>query len=243
MRKVFAIILMAVVLFSFTGCFGMFNRTQNPIWLYDYSGLRLVQLEPPQPGQPIITVYTSHGEFTAMLFPEYAPNTVENFMTRVEEGFYNDKPVFGLVTDMYFLSGAYDEDGQQGVTKDGRLIPNENSVNLWPFKGSLMAFSGRQGFGDSRFLVCGSEEVTAAGVEELKSATRPDGTQLLPDELLTAFRENECMLGLMGAFTIFGQVIDGMDTIDVILALNTDDRNRPTDEIYIERIELSEWSE
>jgi cyclophilin family peptidyl-prolyl cis-trans isomerase len=51
------------------------------------------------------------------------------------------------------------------------------------------------------------------------------------------------MPGFMGAYTIFGQVIDGMETLDTILALKTNERDRPLDEITILKIELTYHTE
>jgi peptidyl-prolyl cis-trans isomerase B (cyclophilin B) len=240
-RKILPVLIIITTLLSVSGCAGMFGMNANPIWEYDFSEMRLVQLESPQEGQPIAIIHTTYGEFTAVLYPEYAPKTVENFIARIEDGFYVDRPIFGLVEEMFFLTGAHDINGQQGISQDGRLIPNENSVNLWPFKGSLMAFSNRQGYGDSRFLVSGSAEFTDEELEEIRGITKRDGSRLIPEELLTAFIENESMAGFMGGYTIFGQIIDGMETLDKILSLKSDDDNRPLEAIFIEKIELSEY--
>ena len=44
---------------------------------------------------------------------------------------------------------------------------------------------------------------------------------------------------LDGKHTVFGQVTDGMDVVDVISALETDARDRPTTDVVIERVELA----
>ena len=43
---------------------------------------------------------------------------------------------------------------------------------------------------------------------------------------------------LDGKHTVFGQVTDGMDVVDEISALDTDARDRPRDDVTIERVEL-----
>jgi len=44
---------------------------------------------------------------------------------------------------------------------------------------------------------------------------------------------------LDGKHTVFGRVTDGMDVVDVISALQTDARDRPSTDVVIERVELA----
>jgi peptidyl-prolyl cis-trans isomerase B (cyclophilin B) len=229
------------ILLTATGCFFPdMPRIRNPVWDYDYSRMNLVQLEPPREGQQIVTIYTTYGEITAMLFPEYAPNTVANFIARIENGFYDGKPVLTIVENEFLFSGAYDEEGLQGMTNDGMLIENEYSVNLWPFKGSLLSFAGRQGYGDSRFLMLGGVSLDEVSAGEMRNTVRSDGTALYPEELIQAFLDNKSLPGAIGLHTIFGQVIDGFDILDELLIAPTDEETKkPLEKILIEKIELS----
>jgi len=45
---------------------------------------------------------------------------------------------------------------------------------------------------------------------------------------------------LDGKHTVFGRVTNGMDVIDAISAVETDSRDKPLEDVVIERVELSD---
>ena len=76
---------------------------------------------------PIITVKMSNGKsFKAELYPEKAPNTVNNFLSLVEKGFYNGI-IFHRVIAGFMIQGG-DPDGN-GTGGPGYHIKGEFSGN------------------------------------------------------------------------------------------------------------------
>ena len=69
---------------------------------------------------------------------------------------------------------------------------------------------------------------------------------IFPDEVLDYYREQGGAAHLEYAFgspyTIFGQVIDGMDVVDAIAAAETDSANKPLEEITIEKIVFENYT-
>ncbi len=245
-KKLLAGILLAGVL-ALSGCFGFGGGqdeglNQNPVRTFDYSTMHLVQLEDPYDGQPLAVIETTFGTIKAVLYPQYAPNTVQNFIDRANEGYYNGKDVYGILQSSLFMTGAENEQRNSGVTSDGNPIPNEYSVDLWPFKGALCSFNGRSGYGDSRFFVINEQPLTDDDVKTLKGVTDKSGNPLLPDELINAFREKGSIAGLAGLHTVFGQTIEGFDVIEKICAAPVSgDTSAPVEPINITKITIEEY--
>jgi peptidyl-prolyl cis-trans isomerase B (cyclophilin B) len=58
---------------------------------------------------PIVTIQTNHGTIRAELYPEIAPNTVKNFISLIQKGFY-DGTIFHRVIPGFMIQGG-DPDG------------------------------------------------------------------------------------------------------------------------------------
>lgn len=233
---------------SLTGC-SMFSTAESYTGVfadYDFSQMDLVQLRDPEEGQPTAIIKTTKGDITAVLYPEYAPNTVANFIARAEEGYYNDTNVFAVLESYYFLAGSDDPDGHSGVTSDGQPIANECTVNLHPFTGALLGYREEYGYSDSRFMVCGTigdDQMTEENFDIFREQVDEDGNRIIPEEFIDAWKEKGGLPGFSGMFTVFGQIIDGWDVMNSILGVPVEDESsyKPVDEIKIISIEIGEY--
>ena len=87
--------------------------------------------------------------------------------------------------------------------------------------------------------------------EEELGVTLTDGnyytfSQLFPDEVLNYYREQggaahlEYVFG--NPYTIFGQVFEGLDVIDAIAGAETDETDKPVEDITIESITFESYT-
>ncbi len=228
---------------AFSGCSMLGGQNTNALGSYDFSEMNLVQLDKPADGQDVAIIETNVGTITAVLYAEFAPNTVANFKKRAEEGFYDGKPFFALQKGIYAITGASNDEGTEGITDDGKYIENECSVNLWPFKGSLLGYSSQQGYSDSRFFFTGALELTEENKKELRGYTNQEtSAQVIPEELITAFEKRGSVPGFAGTYTVFGQVINGFDVLDKILWTDSDKSNmKPLEELKIVKVTLDTY--
>ena len=78
---------------------------------------------------PIVTIQTQNGIMKVELYPEIAPNTVNNFISLVKKGFY-DGTIFHRVIPGFMIQGG-DPDGT-GMGGPGYRIKGEFSMNRFP---------------------------------------------------------------------------------------------------------------
>ena len=183
-----------------------------------------------------VKIKTSQGDITIKLFPEEAPLAVENFLTHAKEGYY-DGIIFHRVINGFMIQGGDPEGNGTGgqsiwAGKDdsidaGNGFKNEVSAFLYNIRGALaMANAGADTNGSQFFI--NQNPADASG--QLSSGKTPG-------KIIEAYK-NGGNPSLDGGYTVFGQVIEGMDIVDKIASSETDSNDKPTTDITINSIEI-----
>ena len=183
-----------------------------------------------------IKLKTSAGDITIKLFPEEAPLAVENFLTHAKEGYYNGIIFHRVINGFMIQGGDPDGEGTGGQSiwsgKDdsidaGNGFKNEISAFLYNIRGALaMANAGADTNGSQFFI--NQNPADASG--QLSSGKTPG-------KIIEAYK-NGGNPSLDGGYTVFGQVIEGMDVVDKIASSETDASDKPTSDITINSIEI-----
>ena len=172
--------------------------------------------------KPLATIVFSNGtEVTARLYPNKAPNTVNNFISLANSGFYDGSPVHRIVEYSIVQMGkpADSEEADAGYYIEGEF-PNNGYVknDMLHTKGVLSmartvdtSDKNNKDYYDtasSQFFICVDNEVT-----------------------------------LDGDYAAFGKIIYGYDEFEKISKMDVDANQAPRDEIYIEsiRVELYDY--
>lgn len=183
-----------------------------------------------------VKIKTSQGDITIKLFPEEAPLAVENFLTHAKEGYY-DGIIFHRVINGFMIQGGDPEGNGTGgqsiwAGKDdsidaGNGFKNEISAFLYNIRGALaMANAGADTNGSQFFI--NQNPADASG--QLSSGKTPR-------KIIEAYK-NGGNASLDGGYTVFGQVIEGMDVVDKIASSETDSNDKPTTDVTINSIEI-----
>ena len=137
------IFLMFASLISFIVFYAIVMISHQGYKMIDPDTLELVQTEEIQEGSPTAIITTTMGEIRAVLYPEYAPQTVAQFISLAESGYYDNTYVFEVKNDVYFACGAGDSSGNlpDSATEEQEHLPQEIHQNLWSFKGALCSMN------------------------------------------------------------------------------------------------------
>ena len=151
--------------------------------------------------------------FIIELYPEYAPETCENFVNLVSEGFYDGLTFHRVVEDFMAQGGDPEGTGMGGSDKEihGEFYANGFTQNVISHQRGVvsMARSNAYDSASSQFFIC----------------------------------YDDCSRSLDGRYAAFGLVIEGMETVDDFLNVervyNGDSKpSKPVKPIIIAKAEV-----
>ncbi|WP_088006547.1 peptidylprolyl isomerase [Indiicoccus explosivorum] len=183
------------------------------------------------PNEALVTMNTTKGPVKIKLFPEYAPKTVENFLTHAENGYY-DGIIFHRVIDGFMVQGGDPTGtGMGGESIYGSTFEDEFSRELFNFRGALSMANAGPGTNGSQFFIVQNADLSPGIDRQMQQAG-------YPSEVVEAYKERGGTPHLDHRHTVFGQVIEGMDTVDAIASAETNAQDKPREEIKIESIDI-----
>lgn len=105
---------------------------------------------------------TDGQSFTIEVYPKVAPSTAENFLSLVDEGFYNGLTFHRVISGFMAQGGAFDPDNQANdpaKSIKGEFSSNGFENNLGHFRGVVsMARAKDPNSASSQFFICYSRQ-------------------------------------------------------------------------------------
>ena len=166
---------------------------------------------------PKVTLTTNLGNIVLELDSEQAPNTVENFLQYVRDGFFDGTIIHRVVPGFVIQGGGFNADFERKTTR--APIQNEAANGLKNARGTIsMARTNNPHSATSQFFI------------NLVDNTMLDHTQ--PS-------------GRGWGYAVFGKVVEGMDIVDQIGQLPTGPggpfpREVPQTTVIIEKASITE---
>lgn len=163
---------------------------------------------------PIILMKTSMGDIKLELNTQKAPKTVDNFLSYMQDGFYDGTIFHRVISNFMIQGGGFTPDMKQKATKPP--IVNEASNGLKNLRGTI----------------------AMARTSEINSATSQFFINVVDNPFLDHRDETPKGFG----YAVFGKVIEGMDVVDKIKEVETTTKgyheNVPVEPVVIESIKV-----
>ena len=163
------------------------------------------------PSSPRVLLETSKGIITLELDSKAAPKSVENFLSYVQEGFYDGTIFHRVIKGFMIQGGGFTEGMQQKSTSAS--ITNEADNGLQNKRGT----------------------VAMARTMDPHSAT----AQFFINTVDNSFLDHKGKTSSGWGYCVFGKVVEGMNVVDAIENVSTTvragQRDVPTTPVIIER--------
>ncbi len=194
------------------------------------------QTSEPEEGETIAIIRVKDmGEIYMKFFYEDSPLAVENFVTLAANGYYNGVTFHRVIEDFMAQSGDPTATGIGGESIWGEEFKNEYSDRLAHINGSVaMARKNALDTNSSQFFINNNNEITwsDAYLEAYE----------IPKEWWEVYKVNGGNPHLQGGYTVFGQVYDGQDVLDAVCGAETDENDKPLQDVIIESIEITRYT-
>lgn len=190
------------------------------------------QLNELNTSNPLVTVHTNHGDFKLELFPEIAPKTVENFVTHAKNGYYNGVIFHRVIEDFMIQGGDPTGTGMGGESIYGRTFEDEFSKEAFNLYGALSMANAGPNTNGSQFFIVTAKQVPSQMLKQLK-----DGGW--PEEIVEEYAKIGGTPWLDHRHTVFGRVVEGMDTVLKIEGVKRNGQDRPFEDVVIESMEVN----
>lgn len=200
----------------------------------DLNALVLPQLDTTvQADESLIQLNTTAGSMKIKLFPKVAPKAVENFVTHAKKGYYNGIVFHRVMNEFMIQSGDPTGTGTGGESIWGKGFAPEISNQLYHLRGALsMASSSQPNSLGSQFFIVQNNEDASDGL----------AVQYYPQKIIDAYKKGG-VPKLDGSYAVFGQVIEGMETVDKIAtaevtASESGEKSKPVEPVKITTIDI-----
>ncbi len=167
--------------------------------------------------ETVVVLKTVQGDIYLRFFSDLAPEHVKNFITHAEEGNYTGTYFHRVIPGFMIQGGDFN-------TKDDD--PSNDGMGGWSYKGEGTLLAAE--FSDRKH---------ERGI--LSMARSPRGNDTAGSQFFIMHADYP---SLNGKYSVFGQVIKGLDVVDTIVNVDRDPRsNRPRENQSITEVEILEW--
>lgn len=154
--------------------------------------------------------FDNYGEVKLKLYPEYAPNTVSNFLYLANKGYYNDKVIYGKDE-----VGLYIGRNEKGEVDDIKASYYDSSIEKdsdADYTSSIFGEFLVNGFNDNTlshgkyFVSMGREDYSS-----ISSNLASEGYNSASSQFVILEKDSKALNGM---YAVFAEVVEGKEAVD-----------------------------
>ena len=185
---------------------------------------------------PIVTIEMENGaQIKAELYPDVAPNTVNNFVSLIKKGFYDGTIFHRCIEDFMIQGGDPEGTGCGGESIWGAPFQDEFDVTLRNYRGALSMANAGPNTNGSQFFIVQCDEVYAPLFKQM------EGHPYFPDEVISTYKELGGYPTLDFKHSVFGHVFKGMEVVDLIASKGSNS-GMPKEKVVINTIDIVKYN-
>ncbi len=192
-----------------------------------------------KPNHSFVRVTTDKGECVIMLYNQ-TPAHRDNFLKLAKNGFYNGTLFHRVIKEFMIQGGDPDsktaEPGSALGSGDlGYTVTAEFRDSLFHKKGVLAAARDNnpaKASSASQFYIVQGKVWTDETLDNVQK-TRMNGRQI-PDSQREVYKRIGGTPHLDQNYTVYGEVVKGLEMVDTIAAVKTGSADRPTEDVQME---------
>lgn len=234
MKKIISTLITGIVFFTVITCGGILVAQEQE------------EQKEESMKNPEVILHTNYGDIRIMLYND-TPEHRDNFLKLAKEAYY-DSTLFHRVIPGFMIQGGDPNSKNSGKNKHlgtggpGYTVPAEFRKDLIHKKGALAA--ARQGdqfnpqkrsSGSQYYIVVGRKWTE----DEMDMIEQQKGFKYTDEQ-----RETYMTVGgypfLDREYTVYGEVVEGLDVVDTISVVDTNPSDRPLEDVIIEHVEIVE---
>lgn len=196
--------------------------------LVTFNSFVMSQTQPKAEKEYVVVIHTDMGDITVKLYNE-TPLHRENFIKLVNEGYYDGSIFHRVIKDFMIQGGG----GTTGMEDPGYTVPAEIVSPYYHKKGALAAarkpdqVNPKKESSGSQFYIVQGRQFSK---QELDVMTQRVGKKFTAEQI-ASYANLGGTPHLDGDYTVFGEVISGLEVVDKIAAVQTAQGDRPVKEI------------
>ncbi len=182
-----------------------------------------------------VLIKTNYGDITVMLYDD-TPLHRDNFIKLVNEGWFNGSP-FHRIIKSFMIQGGQNADGRQDP---GYRIPAEIKSNHFHKKGALAAarmadqVNPRKESSGSQFYIVQGQVWNETQLNMFESRYG----KVFGAKQRQAYQAAGGSPHLDGDYTVFGEVTEGLNIVDIIAGVKTGYGDVPVEPVTIISMEI-----